>query len=360
MRIAHLAFAIASTGALLLACGSEDGLSKFQDPNAPPGIDGNGNGGTSGGTGIGGSSGGTGSSGGPKACATATALGENLPVQLVIQYDRSGSMDSNGKWAACKAGITDFFATSATGVSASLSFFPQGNACDTGTFTTPQVPMTALPNTTTLKAALDATTPGGGTPTRPALDGAMTYAAAQQAKNPNTKVVVVLVTDGDPNDCSSNVASVSAIASAKAKTIPTYVIGVGNITALNAIAIAGGTKSAVIVDGTNPTKTKTDMQKALDDIRNSLTCELKIPTPPNGQTFDKNKVNVVHTQDSVRTEYTYDQTCAKPNAWRYDNPTTPTKIEICPATCDALKKVQAKSSKIDIEFGCETNGSIPK
>ncbi len=361
MRTAR-SFLISALPVLLcLACGGGgDAASAFPDPAAPPGEDGAGGGATVP------SFGGSGTPGGPTAappspaCAVASVEGENVPVELVLQYDRSGSMKDDGKWASCKAGVLDFFATSPAGVSASLSFFPQGNACDATAFVTPQVAMTPLPNTTTLKVALDTVKLGSGTPTRPALDGALRYADARQAASPGSKVVVVLVTDGAPNDCGSTETTVSQVAAASAAKVPTFVIGVGNVTTLDAIAKAGGTGGAVIIDAKNPSKTSVDLRDALGKIRNQLSCGLVIPPPPAGQTFDKAKVNVVHTRGSVKETYQYDPTCTKPGAWRYDDPANPTRIEICPATCAALKAPASTTSRVDIELGCETVGSIPK
>src|SRR5262249_14117619 len=152
------------------------------------------------------------------------------PVLLVFMFDRSGSMAQMSKWTSCSSGLEAFFADpNSAGLSASLQFFEQGTECSVSSYSTPQVAMTALPNSTLFTNAIRGVTPNGGTPTLPALQGAIQYAGTVQQQNPAAKVAVVLVTDGEPNDCNSTVQAVSNAAAAVAATIPTYVIGVGNV-----------------------------------------------------------------------------------------------------------------------------------
>ena len=45
--------------------------------------------------------------------------------------------------------------------------------------------------------------------------------------------------------------------------------------------------------------------------------------------------------------------------WYYDNAMTPTKITLCPSTCDPLKATM--NSKVQLLFGCPTVGpGVPK
>jgi hypothetical protein len=200
--------------------------------------------------------------------------------------------------------------------------------------------------------------PGGGTPTLPALTGAIQYAQSVQKASPGNKVAAVLVTDGEPNDCNSSVNAVASEASSAASTIPTFVIGIGNAGNLDAIAQAGGTNKATIVSTNSPQQTAQDFQKALNAIRGlTLACEYQIPPPPQGQTFDESKVNVVYTPaNSGPQTLTYNQSCTGGTGWHYDDVKNPQKIILCQSTCDS---VQQKSGKIDIVLGCATNGGIP-
>ena len=356
--------------AAFAACGGSGGGGSGFHGSSSGGSGGGSSGGGSGGSGSGGSSGGLfgddggGSSSGVNlgdaACAKSSVGAASVPVMLVFMFDRSGSMGQQSKWTSCSQGLNAFFSDpNSKGLLASLQFFMQTDECNVAGYQTPSVPMQPLPSPS-FSGAIAGMSPGGGTPTLPALQGAIAYAQQNQMINPSSKVAVVLVTDGDPNDCNSTVADVSAAASAVASTIPTYVIGIGSIASLNAIAAAGGTKQAFIVSTTNPQQTATDLETALASIKGStLGCEYQVPTAPAGQSVDYTKVNVVYTPSGggAAETLTYNKTCSgNGQGWHYDNPQTPTKIEICPASCTPIEA--DKSGKIDIELGCDTVGGV--
>ena len=345
--------AIASLGALV-ACGSADPTGF---PNGSGGGGGSGNG-----PGFGSGSGNGQDSGvNLSQCATSSATPDPVPVDLVFMFDKSGSMADSSKWTSCVSGLTSFFGDpKSAGLSASLQFFPLANECNVGSYAAPAVSLRALPDNTTFASAMSSNSPGGGTPTLPSLTGAIQYAQSVQTSKPGDKVAVVLVTDGQPNDCSSTVQAVANEAASAAATIPTFVIGVGNTGNLDAIAQAGGTTKATIVSTNNPTQTAQDFQTALEAIRGlTLACEYQIPPPPQGETFDESKVNVVFTPTNAGPEtLSYNQDCTGGTGWHYDDPLNPKKIELCATTCSDVQK--DKSGKIDIVFGCATNGTIPK
>jgi len=346
----------------VVACGgSDDGLSDFNKEDRDG--TGSGNGPIAGNGPIGGDGSQTKPAGDMAACATQTATAEARPVYLVFQYDKSGSMGDNGKWSACKAATKAFFSSpESAGIKASLTFFPaNNNTCSSGTYTNPAVSMAALPNAA-FGAALDGRSPDGGTPTAAALGGAIDYAKTVAAgEGKDGKVAIVLVTDGVPANCGDNsISTVKNLAASVAATIPTYVIGVGNLGNLNEIAVGGGTKSAFIVSTGDPTKTQTELAKAINDIKQSaMTCDYKIPAAPAGETFDRAKVNVQHlaTGSAAASTLTYNQSCAGGTGWRYDDATNPTRILLCDASCDTVK---AKPGKVDILFGCATQSGPVK
>jgi uncharacterized protein YegL len=345
----------------IVACGGGEGSSEFgngnggnNSPNDP------GNGGDGFFPGGGGSIGGAG--GVNAQCATSTAKAELVPVYLVFMYDRSGSMNDDSKWTACRQGMKSFFSDAkSAGINASLAFFQaNANACDPNSYATPSVNMRPLPDTA-FGASIDALTPNGGTPTLPALRGAIAHAKTQAQAHPGAKVAVVLVTDGQPNDCNSSVDNVSNEAKASAAQIPTYVVGVGTaLQNLDRVAQGGGTSKAFIVATNNPQQTADDFQKALQVIRGAaLSCEFKVPTPPVGKDIDYNTVNVVYSPSvGARDTLTYNATCQGGTGWHYDNAAKPTKIVLCDATCTAVQKDQ--SAKIDVVTGCATKGGITK
>ncbi len=329
-------------------------------------------------------------------CAS-SSIGTSLQgLVLVFTFDVSGSMGSYStpyfareyKWEPVVAATKAFFSdASSAGVSATLTFFPNdkaplvgggggmaGDACDPVDYSQPDVGMTELP-TDAFATAIDAITPLAdgdwrqGTPTGPALEGSIAAIEAMRAVDPDEKYVIVLVTDGEPALCSNqldNVDYVSGIAASVADQIPTYVIGVGNpaveenmnppndgIDNLHAIAAAGGTGTAFLIDTDNPAQTTADFREVIDSIREtSFTCALTIPPPPAGQEFDSTKVNVNYTNAIGETPLTYDPTCTDAFAWYFDDVDNPSTIHMCDSVCDAIKSDTQDEGHVNVEFGC--------
>ena len=141
-----------------------------------------------------------------------------------------------------------------------LQFFPIRKQCSVPDYQALAVALGPEAQVATpITQALDAQMMAGGTPTVPLLQGLIAYLQAHP--NPAHKPVLVLATDGVPDDaCISPVAgetpntldnaiAVAAAAYAATPSISTFVIGVGSeLTALNGIAQAGGTGQATLVD----------------------------------------------------------------------------------------------------------------
>lgn len=359
-----------------IACGGSSG-SLFPDgPGASDAGGGNYNN-----TGDDGSLFGIGPQGTSSACVTSTAQAQLADADLVVMLDKSGSMgdpnegfDPTVKWIPVTTALKAFFTDPGlAGLASSLQFFPQGtdvtSVCSYA-YGAPLVALTPLTSATPLVSTIDATQPAGGTPTLPALQGALSYAVQVAAAHPLDKTVVVLATDGDPGfgingqfqeGCTNNdiphVAAVAQAALAGTPSIPTYVIGVGpDLQNLDAIASAGGTGQAMMVPVTNPTQTNATFQAALQAIRTaSLSCQLAIPPPPSGQTINPNAVNVVLVDGKgQQTVLTYSADCSNANGWHYDDPTSPTSVELCTGACTAARSDAA--GKVTLAFGCFTSG----
>lgn len=339
--------------------------------------------------------------GGDQPCAASDTPTKLQGVVLTFVFDVSASM-GNGqfpyfsrelKWDPVVAATKAFFEDpTSKGLSATLTFFPNelapiasaammgptsmGAECVAADYATPDVPLTVLPSPA-FSTAIDAVTPLDadswrlGTPTLPALEGAIQGVQAMQAADPGTRYVIVLVTDGMPALCpgpdGESVQAVADAAAAVADTIPTYVIGVNNpvteeepnppdtVTDLNTVAVAGGTDAAYIVDTTNPANTAAQLTDIIDTIREfSFTCSLPIPEPTGGEEFDPNEVNVAYTSPSLGdVPFTYDPACTVDNGWHYDDAANPTSIQICTNVCDAIR-VQQDEGQLSIELGCVT------
>lgn len=326
---------------------------------------------------------------GPKgtgsACVNEVASADLAPTNLVFIYDKSGSMgdaatgfDPSQKWIPVGTGMKEFFADAySKTLRASLQFFPLNDdtiesAC-AYPYAQPSVALTSASDAA-FTTAIDTTKPSGGTPTLPALLGAIAYAKQVAASRPGDKTAVVLVSDGDPGffdpsanafvpGCQDNdVAHASSAAKAAfegSPSIPTYVIGVGSrLESLNSIASSGGTTSAVIVDTVNPASTKTQIVGALAAIRKSeVSCDFSIPPAPAGQELDPYAVNVVLQQtDGSEKVLGYSKGCETSEGWKYDDVAAPKRILLCSNACSDARA--SSSGKVSIAFGCKTRIAV--
>ncbi len=380
----------------MAACGSS--------ADAPEGgdVDGNGaNGAGASGNGTGGGSLGTGSSNGQaggngtgavgswegEGCADGSSGGNLAPVYLVFLVDQSGSMGDNctdenysTRWEPMVSALNTFFADEdSANLYASLTLFPTdeepgtqcGNEddlkCDSGSYDSPVVPPTELPNGTVFADALDRYPNEYGTPTYPALTGSVAY--AKSLKDEGKKVAIVLVTDGEPAFCTDNtIENVAGEAAAGLMDgIPTYVLGVGDsldtpgaTEDLDSVADAGGTTKATIINGATPDETKQTLLDKINEIRGQqVSCEMAIPEPPEGQTLDPQKVNVEYTADGETRRLLMNEGCADGAlGWHYDDLQNPTKITLCPDTCDEVKA--QPDAALNVVFGCEVAIIDPK
>ncbi len=86
-----------------------------------------------------------------------------------------------------------------------------------------------------------------------------------------------------------------------------------------------------------------------------LPCAYVIPDPPEGETFNKDKVNVHYYPSGggeVIIPRVTDPTACVEYGWFYDDYDDPTTIHLCPETCTI---VQADTSgTVSIAFGCDT------
>ena len=306
------------------------------------------------------------------ACATASGSADAPPLRLVFLFDRSDSMEftpvPNNKWAACTSGLKAFFRDPRSqNLSAALQVFPNaGDQCSVSLYQNYLVHETPLPDTAgKLGAALDANGPQKSfeTPTLPALQGAIGYAQSLQAQmNPGEKIAIVLVTDGDPNACNSTAHAVADEAATVAATIPTYVVGIGELLEnLNWIAQSGGTGKAIMVSDEDPAQIAADFEAAIGLVKNqALGCEYVLPKPPSGETLDINAVNVNYTPGGGAPQtLVYSKDCSNPSGWHYDSTSMPGHVEMCPGICDTLKK-DTGGGKLDVIFGCKTAGGVAK
>jgi hypothetical protein len=320
---------------------------------------------------------------GQAACATERAGAELEPVYLAFAFDVSGSMgkgdeewhDKTLKWDPVVAATRSFFEDSGSdGLTASLTFFPadgdEDQRCVVESYADPDVAMTALPSEA-FGDAIDAIEPQdaddwrGGTPTKFVVAGTVGFVLAEREQHPG-RYAIVLVTDGYPQGCDDADDEISAVVAeveaALDEEITTYVIGVANppidgapdtVSDLQGIAEAGGTQRAFLIDTGDPDATAGAFTAAVDEIRGTaIACNLAIPKPPGGRTFDKEKVAVRYTSGAGDERVlVYDPDCSADDTWHYDDPAAPTEIVLCDAACGS---VQADpGAELEVEFACE-------
>ena len=251
------------------------------------------------------------------------------------------------------------------------SAFCANAACSIDAYSSPEVAIETLPaHAADLHAAISAKELSGRTPTGAALRGAIDHAKAHAEANPSHAVVTVFATDGIPTECdprdSPSVAQIALEGRNGSPSIRTFVIGVFGANDASGrknadqLAMAGGTDSAFIVDPSSDVSQQ--FLDALDAIRGStLRCEYQIPTPSEGDTLDFGKVNVTLTDEGAEPEtllFVGGEDGCDPDAggWYYDaDPSkneVPTKIIVCPQTCDAIHLTV--NNRVDIALGCGT------
>jgi len=376
------------------SAGAGNGISSGGSAGSGPG---NGSAGTetvlmlgSAGSGAASASGGAGSLDSDAACATTSADGQPVPVDLFFMVDITGSMNCkvplddtpciddpgfnhypSNRWSAVSTALKAFIADpSNSGLGVGIQFFPsRQQSCAAATYTTPAVEIGTLPATSMmLTDAIDAQRPSGSTPTVPSLDGALQHANAWATAHPTHRVAVVYATDGDPKECGANntianAAILAGAALAATPSIPTYVLGVGpSLTNLNQIATAGSKQMtpAFLVDAT--ANAAADLAKALAAIRTSaaLGCTYSVPPAPAGETFQPGLVRVEYTdskgnvktvlQDPPQTD------CAQGQGWQYS--ADKTQINLCGPQCEAVKA--DPGGKLQVLFGCATLVAEPR
>jgi len=326
------------------------------------------------------------------ACSGEVHEGVRLPLDMYFLVDKSGSMGENvqggSKWKVVSDSLTGFLndPTNAD-IGVGIGYFPPdappacmmgdpdcfcipipffpicfptaGGSCNVPDFAKPSVAVSLPPNHAAVVTDIGKHGPGGGTPTRPALEGATQYMGTWAQAHADRKAVVVLATDGEPSGCTQNspqdVATVAAGALSGTNHIQTFVIGVGkSLTNLNLISNAGGSGDALLVDtGGTVAQAFTD---ALNKIRGeAVPCDFNIPAQTSQGTVDPHLVNVYDTplgaaRVSILMTHNGDPAACGPNGgWYYDDPAAPKAIKLCDTTCKALN-----GGRVEVEFGCKT------
>ncbi|MEY2582063.1 MAG: hypothetical protein QOE09_1912 [Ilumatobacteraceae bacterium] len=322
-------------------------------------------------------------------CASTGAKATPNQVDIYVMLDQSGSMQGGGansglRWDPVTAALKGFIGDPrSAGLGIGIQYFPLGmgtgspdpDKCLVSKYQQPDVPVGVLPgHASALITSIDAhhfTTaeanlgPHFGTPTRPALEGAVDFVRDWMQKNPSHAGVVVLATDGYPSssmcapeaDDMKSVVAIAQMAAAWTPPVRTYVIGIGDVKNLNQVAVAGGTGQAAFVIDATSQQTQQQFADALDAVRTSvIPCEYPIPATDPGR-FDVTQVNVQYTPGSASAPILVGKAndpvdCQGRDGWYYDQHAQPRTVVMCPAMCAKLQLDRGAS--IDVLFGCPT------
>jgi hypothetical protein len=331
---------------------------------------------------------GGGSSGTPGNCTAPTDesgcvgelyKGETIPLDIYVMFDQSGSMlnkEEGGvtRMDAVRTAVGTFLKDPASaGMGVGIGYFGYQEightTCGPADYEREDVGVGPLPdNAQAIIDSLAERVPTGETPSGAAIRGACTYAKQWKEDHPGREVVILLVTDGEPQApvtcgdkgtgpcCPTLDDAVMATTDCRtgSPALKTYVLGVGPfLDNLGKIATAGGSDMAYLVSGGDVSKKVLD---ALNRIRAAaqIPCELSIPTPPNGHTVDLTRVNVVRTSSSCDTSVIGYRDgasrCDGNGGWYFDDPSAPQKVVLCKKTCD---DVSLPGEQLMFSVGCD-------
>jgi hypothetical protein len=312
-------------------------------------------------------------------CGGQLYSGQGITPDIYVVFDVSGSMatkddGTNMRIDEVRGALLSFLNNPASaGIGVGIGYFGTQplacacTSCNPADYATPAIPIAPLPGQlSALSTSLAAAAPTGETPTGAALRGSCGIAVAYKQAHPGHDVVMLLVTDGEPQapltsrngTCNPTLADATAAAStclAGGTTIRTYVLGVGpSLQNLNQIAAAGGTTQAYLVASAGGSEILAQLNQIRKDA--TIPCTLQIPPATGSMPVDLHTVNVVAADANCKMTTIGNvadaSSCnAQLGGWYYDPPTQPTKIQLCDASC---RQVNASASELRVSVGCAT------
>jgi hypothetical protein len=231
-------------------------------------------------------------------------------------------------------------------------------SCTTADYVAPDVEIGSLPGAEpAIAQVVDGRNPAGGTATGLAYSQAAQYVTGWAVNQPDQNVALVLIAAGEPSACepitTAGIAEAGAALASGPAAIRTFVISLGDLPALDALAAAGGSEDAIALTGPD---LATALGAALEQVRQeSRSCAYSIPVPSSGS-VDPAKVNVrVHGSDHDLKQVSGAGACAPSGGWYYDDPQNPRKILLCHESCGALPADAGGGA--DVLLGCDTEAA---
>lgn len=337
---------------------------------------------------------------GLESCGVTSVEAKLRTVNMLLVIDKSGSMTDplgdTDKWTAMKSAIATALGNVATQMNFGLVLFPYGvfhtiplDGCDTDCCELPDGSAAVLVPVTSGDRAvdvigyeLDATSPGGGTPTAAALDAALQYFTNGDGAALEGEKYVLLATDGGPNcntkspctadTCTTNLdgqcsdgnccqgendlclddqSVVSELGMLKDANIGTFVVGLPGTqqyaSYLDSFADAGGEPNPN-GDSHYYAISESDGVQGLVDTFDSITtelvrsCNIPLTEPPSNPKL----VNVAIDCTVVP------QMSDDGSGWHFDDPDAPAALILDGPVCDHLQTDGAQ--RVDVLYGCST------
>jgi len=326
-------------------------------------------------------------------CGGSDYRAQGAGLEILVLFDKSGSMVSpactnrdsgcscnkgSGIWAEAVSQMQAFMDSTAgeQDVSLALKLFSPlapdsaedeiagsfGDTCSPAFYSQPDVPMgPAMTTAPVISSTLDQACPNGDTATKAVIEGAIQYFDQRTATaGYNAKPIILLVTDGEPDDGDCPEAYGNTLrgasdmaATAAAAGYPVYVVAMGDeLQELDQIASGGGTDAAVIVSGGALLDAVNGVR---DDELAQLPCQYAVPTPNDGAVFEKSLVSLRFTPSGgqlleVPKVGGAGGCDATVGGWHYDDEATPNTLIACPTTCDALRG--DGGGEVKVVLGC--------
>ena len=301
-------------------------------------------------TGSGATSGGGGNPGSSNKdsnCGIFMQTAQMVPPDILIVQDKSGSMNdqadgttcnggcgANSKWSQTTSALNMVIGMTDTTVNWGLKFFATSNSGCTVSATA-EVPV-GPNNANAIMTAIGRAAPGSSTPTRVAIQNAVTIMQGLTDTNPK---FLLLATDGLPNclpggatNADDSPGAIAAVAAALTAGFPTFVVGIGNTmgtATLNSMAMAGGKPQTGAATSFYQVNDTASLVTALGTILGSATtCVFNLGPPPNGMTSNS-FIDVYGDNTPIKQDTTHT------NGWDYSMGTS--QITVYGPTCDAIK-----------------------
>ncbi len=292
------------------------------------------------------------------ACAGSSTPATPRQFDLYLMIDTNITIPLSGAWDNVRDGLVSYANDRcADGVGVGVRYF--GVDCNASTYATPTTPTAPLPQNAAAIEQDIPKTPFMASPTLPALQGALTYSGMRAQSLPDSKQIVVLISDGFYDficQGPSTVASVFSAGSSSAPVTPTYVLAldapnlinvpglsqllspVVRFDPLDTIAQSGGTGKARHIDlQADPS---VFAQSLVDIQHDAQPCDYAVPDAVRADPT----AMAVGLKDDAGAQTALAQVsdaaaCAQASQDGYylDDPADPSWAVLCPSTCAAVK-----------------------